>query len=190
MFRHIALALVCAAVLAVPAFAQEGVYELDPVHSAAVFKIKHMNVSYTYGILPNLTGAFEYHPDDPAANTIKVSAPVIDMTTEHEGRDQHLEGPDFFNVSEFGEISFESTKWEEISPGKFKVTGDLTLLAVTKETTVIAELVGCGEGREGETRCGFDAQFLINRSDFGMGAMVGPIGDEVQLTVGIEGVMK
>jgi polyisoprenoid-binding protein YceI len=190
MFRRFALALVCAALLAVPAQAQEGTYALDPVHSVAVFKIKHLNVSYTYGLFPNLAGEFYYDPEDPTANTIQVTAPVPDMTTEHEGRDTHLQNEDFLNATEFGEVSFTSTAWEELSPGKFKVTGNLTLLAVTKEVTVLAEFVGCGEGREGEKRCGFDAKLTINRSDFGMDLMVGPVGDEVTLMIGIEGIQQ
>lgn len=190
MFRPFALAFVCAALLATPAVTEEGRYEIDPIHSVAVFKIKHLNVSYTYGLFPNLSGEFYYDPENPSANTIKVTAPVLDMTTKHEGRDEHLLNEDFLNAPDFGEITFESTAWEAVSPGKFMVTGNLTLLAVTKEVTVLAELVGCAEGREGEKRCGFDARLTINRSDFGMGLMVGPVGEEVSLMIGIEGIRE
>ena len=49
-----------------------------------------------------------------------------------------------------------------------------------------------GQGKDpwGGYRIGFEAGFTIRRSDFGMTFMLGGVGDEVKLTVSIEGVRK
>ena len=70
------------------------------------------------------------------------------------------------------------------------MTGDLTLHGVTKPLTVELERVGSGKDPWGGYRTGFETVFTIKRSDFGMTNMIGPVGDEVRLTIAIEGVRQ
>lgn len=163
-------------------------YDIDPVHSVAVFRIKHLGVSYTYGLFPNLSGSFTYDPEDPAACAIEVTASLRDMTTEHPDRDSHLRSEDFFNAAKFAVITFKSTEWKEGEKGKYEVAGELTLLGVTRPVTVAAEWVGRGTDMHGDDRCGFDATLTIKRSDFGMDGFLDAAGDEVRLQIGIEGI--
>ena len=51
------------------------------------------------------------------------------------------------------------------------------------------EHIGTKTTRRG-TRAGFTANFTIKRSDFGMGFMLGALGDDVTLMIGIEGIQK
>lgn len=163
-------------------------FKIDPVHSVAVFRINHAGFSYTYGLAPNLEGEFTFDPADPAACSISVTAPALDISTEHAERDEKILGEDLLNGVDFRTIQFKSTACKEVEKGKYEIIGDLTLLAVTKPITVQAEFVGMGPGYDNEVRCGFDAKFTIKRSDFGITAGLPAIGDEVQLTIGIEGV--
>ena len=43
---------------------------------------------------------------------------------------------------------------------------------------------------EGEIRGGGETEFTIKRSDFGMNFMQGPLGDEVEVVVSLEGVKQ
>jgi polyisoprenoid-binding protein YceI len=43
---------------------------------------------------------------------------------------------------------------------------------------------------KGEYRSGFETSFEIKRSDFGMNTMIGPLGDEVRLTISVEGIRQ
>jgi len=191
--RRTATTLLAAAIfgmLAPEAAPAADVYKLDPVHSVAVFKTKHLGVSYTYGLAPNLEGEFTYDPDNPEACAITVTAPALDITTEHRERDDHVLGEDFLNAVEHRTMQFRGTGFKKTGESTYEVTGDLTILAVTKPITIEAEFVGCGPVQEGEIRCGFDARFTIKRSDFGISAYLGPVGDEVTLMVGIEGIKQ
>jgi polyisoprenoid-binding protein YceI len=170
--------------------AQAEAYLIDPVHSAAVFRVGHMGVSYTYGLVPNLNGELSFDAENPEKNSISVEAQVSDLTTEYHDRDQHLKNEDFFHLEQFPLMRFESTSWKKTGEKTYEVTGKLTLLAVTKEITIPVEHVGSAEGREGELRSGFDTKFTIKRSDYGMDKMIPGAGDEVTLMVGIEAIRE
>src|SRR5262249_11217423 len=102
--------------------------------------------------------------------------------------DQHLKGPDFFNVKQFPTMSFKSSKMKAVDARTYEVTGDLTLHGVTRPVTVTLERIGTAKGMGGETRTGFETTFTIKRSDFGMKYMIPAVGDEVKVIVAVEGV--
>jgi polyisoprenoid-binding protein YceI len=71
------------------------------------------------------------------------------------------------------------------------VTGDLTMHGVTKPVTLELQKLGEGPGPGGnDFRTGFSGTAKLKRSDFGMTNMVGPVGDEVAITISIEGIRK
>ena len=84
-------------------------------------------------------------------------------------------------------MTFKSTKIEK-SADAFRVTGNLTILAVTKSVTIRMKKIGEGKDPWGNYRMGFDGSLMIKRSEFGMTTMLPGIGDEVYLTLGIEGI--
>ena len=83
-----------------------------------------------------------------------------------------------------------STKVTRQGSGPYIVAGDLTLHGVTKPVTLEIEATGSGKGMMGELRSGLETIFSINRTDFGMEKMVGPVADDVRLMVGVEGVRQ
>lgn len=182
----LALALVLAPA---SAFAAE-TYEIDAAHTSIVFKISHLGFSHTFGMFPDVKGSLTFDEADAKANSIAVTVNAASVNTMNAGRDDHLRNADFFDVEKHQEISFKSTAWKKTGDGEYEVTGDLTLLGNTKPVTFTAKELGSGKGMKGETRRGFETTFSIKRSDFGMDKMVGPIGDEVELTVSFEGVLK
>ncbi|HHN73918.1 MAG TPA: hypothetical protein ENK10_01690, partial [Acidobacteria bacterium] len=54
--------------------------------------------------------------------------------------------------------------------------------------TVEFEKIGEGNDPWGNYRAGGLVHFTIKRSDFGIKYMQGPLGDEVEITVNIEGI--
>lgn len=167
-------------------------YEIDGVHSAVIFRIKHLGVSYSYGRFNQITGSFTYDEAKPEASSIQVEIPTDSIDTGHEGRDQHLKSPDFFNAAEFPTITFKSKEVKKAKDGKLAVTGDLSLHGVTKAVTAEVEFVGAGDRGQMGNKAGFEATFTIKREDFGMSKMVGEtgIGNEVRVTVSLEGNLK
>ena len=163
-------------------------YTLDAVHSAVTFKIKHMGVGFTHGRFNKIEGKFTFddaNPDNAGSFEFTVQSESID--TNSQGRDDHLRKPEFFNVEKHPTITFKSTKVKLTGKHTYEVTGDMTLLGKTRPLTVTLKRIGAGKDPWGGYRTGFETSFTIKRSEFGMTEMLGPIGDEVYLTVAVEG---
>ena len=165
-------------------------YAIDPVHSTALFKISHLGVSNTYGMFEEISGELSYDPENTADNAISVVVKTSSVNTLNEARDNHLRNDDFLHVDEYPEMTFKSTAWEKTGEGQYKITGDFTLMGVTKEIITEVEMVGKGDGRKGEELIGFETTFSILRSEYGMDKMIPAVGDEVTITFGTEAIAE
>lgn len=163
-------------------------FSVDSVHSMIVFRIKHMGVSYTYGMIHQPTGSYTLDFENPENSTLQVIAKVDNIDTGHDGRDKHLKSPDFFSSRQFPEISFVGKSFEVTDDNEMTVKGELTMLGNTRPVEVELEWVGQKTGDRG-TKSGFEAEFTIKRSEFGMSKYLenDALGDEVTLYVTIEG---
>lgn len=165
-------------------------YSIDPVHSTAIYKVKHFGVSNVYGRFDDVTGTVLFDSADPAKSSVEVTIKTESLDTANPKRDAHVKGPDFLNAKQFPVMTFKSTAVKALDAGKYEITGDFTLHGVTKPLTVVWEKVGEGKGPMGDYRQGGETTFSIKRSDFGMTGMMGPVGDDVQITVSVEGVRQ
>ncbi len=176
-----------AAVIASPARA-EGAYAVDAVHSSVIYRIKHLNVSYSYGRFNDVAGSFHFDAAKPEASTLDITVKTESIDSANEKRDGHLKSQDFFSAKEFPTITFKGKTFKKVSDTSFEVTGDLTLHGQTKPVTAKVDLTGTGPGMRGGEVAGIESKFTIKRSDFGINYMVGKgLGDEVDLIVALEG---
>ena len=83
-------------------------YKVDAVHSAVIFRVKHMDASYAYGRFNELTGTFNLDEPDAAKGAMDFTVATASIDTNNAKRDQHLKSPDFFNAKEFPKITFKS----------------------------------------------------------------------------------
>jgi polyisoprenoid-binding protein YceI len=164
-------------------------YTIDGVHSAVIFKVGHLGVSYTWGRFDSIEGTLKFRDSGEGA-AISVTVNADSINTGDAKRDGHLKSPDFFSTKEFPTITFKSTSWKKAGDGAYEVTGDLTLHGVTKSVTIPVTKVGEGKDPWGGFRVGFDGALKIKRTDYGMNKMIGAAGDEVTLHIGIEGMRK
>ncbi len=186
------IALVMGSGLIATAAAATETYEVDDVHSAVAFKIRHL-VAKTSGHFDQFSGTLKFDADKPENSTIELSIQTSSIDTGNEDRDAHLRNPDFFDVEKFPTITFKSTKIEPAGEENlFKVTGDFTLHGVTKSVVVDVELLAFGETPMFGRRGGFSAETTINRKDFGIvwnkaldkgGAI---LGEKVEIDVTLE----
>src|SRR6476620_1597870 len=110
-------------------------YKLDPVHSTAVFRIKHANVSYFYGRIVGPEGTIDVDSSDPTKLHFDVTLKIANIDTANPNRDKHLKSPDFFSAQEFPTITFKSTSVKAGADNKLEVTGDMTMHGQTKPIT-------------------------------------------------------
>lgn len=180
-----ALAFFCSAAFGSSVRAAD-TYVVDPVHSSISFMIEHQGISKIHGRFNDFSGKFTIDRDDPSKSSFALSVKVESVDTNNAKRDEHLRAPDYFNVKQFPEMTFQSTKVRPIDGG-YEVTGDLSLHGVTKSITLVLK----GGGKEvefpkGMHRIGVETSPTINRVDFGMRSEEPGLGDEVYITMGIE----
>jgi polyisoprenoid-binding protein YceI len=182
----IALTAMIALVASATAFAAD--YNIDPVHTSLIYRIKHLNSSYSYGRFDGPSGTFTWDADHPEQTTFDVTAPISGLDTGNARRDSDLKGPDWFNAKEFPTMNFKSTAVKK-DGDTLQVTGDLTIHGVTKSVTVPLDIVGTAS-MMGQTHSGFEGTITIKRSDFGMTAMTQAVGDDVRLIISLDGLQK
>jgi polyisoprenoid-binding protein YceI len=168
-------------------------YQIDPAHSSAQFKVRHMMIANVKGAFDKIIGTVNFDPANPSASTVDATIEVASISTREEQRDAHLKSPDFFDVEKFPTITFKSKRVTAAGSGSFTVVGGLTIHGVTKEVDLkVDELTEETKDPWGNLRRGAEAKTRINRKDFGMtfnmaleagGFMV---GDEIDLTIDVE----
>lgn len=137
----------------------------------------------TKGEFKTVKGEFKINETVSNSN-LKVILPVSELTTFISPRDKELMGPDYFNEEEFPEITFESSTIKE-EDDAYIVTGDFTMMGVTKSLEVKLKLIGKGE-KEGKPVIVLWGKSEVDRTDFGMSpsSKIGNVVDfnyEVQL---------
>jgi polyisoprenoid-binding protein YceI len=173
-----------AAGAAIPA----GTYEIDPGHSALIWRARHFDAGYTYGWFRDFKGSFVVDAD-ASKGSVELTAQIASVDSALPKRDDHLRSPDFFNAEQFPTLTFKSTKIEPAG-ATLRVTGDLSLHGVTKSLTTDVTPLGSGVDPMNATRAGYEAHLTLKRSDFGMKFMLPGVGDDIDLTLAFEGVKQ
>jgi polyisoprenoid-binding protein YceI len=104
----------------------------------------------------------------------------------HEGLNNHLKNPDFFDVEQFPELRFVSERVEVAGENRFTVHGQFTMLGQTHPLAFNVVLNQTGQGRNGAPMAGLTANGTIDRTKYGMGYGVPMLGTEVAFRVEVE----
>lgn len=149
-----------------PAIAGTTTWTLDASHSSIEFSVKHLMITTVRGRFAEASGTATV-PGELARASVEVRIKTASLDTRSEQRDQHLRSADFFDVEQYPEITFRSTRLEGTQES-FRLTGDLTIHGVTKATTLDVTFEGEGKDPWGGTRMGFTATTKIDRREFGL----------------------
>jgi polyisoprenoid-binding protein YceI len=162
-------------------------FQVDAVHSAAIFRVHHRGAGMFYGRFNDIAGTIT-GDENPAFD---ISIDINSVDTNNEKLDAHLKSPDFFNAVEFEEMTFKSSATKKVADDKYEVTGDITIHGVTKPLTVMMSKTGQVKGRRGEL-IGFEMEFQISRSDYGMsyGIESGALSNDIKVIVALEAGRK
>ena len=142
-------------------------WEIDPTHSQVSFAIRVMSVTTTRGRFNKLRGHLHIDEQNPASSWVEAEVDAASIDTYNILRDTHLRSNAFFAVKKYPTISFRSTRVEHTGGNAYKVTGNLTLLGITKPITFDVEYNGQNTGSD--THAALTAKAMINRRDFGLG---------------------
>ena len=187
---HVVAVVGLATLAGMPVLAQTQTWYLDPPHSAAQFSVRHMGISIVRGTFTKVNGTVQDSADlSKASVSVTIDAASVDSRVEM--RDKDLRSDKFFDVAKYPTITFQSKKVEAAGAGKLKVTGDLMMHGITKE--VVLDVDGPTppfKDPRGNAHRGLSATTTVNRTDFGMTADAGMIGDSVAIQLDVEMVDK
>jgi polyisoprenoid-binding protein YceI len=99
---------------------------------------------------------------DASAGSVNVEIQVASIEADVEKLTAHLKTPDLLDAEKFPKATFSSTKIEKKDGTNYSVTGTFQLHGVSKQITFPATIRVAPEQVEA------DAEFAINRKDFGI----------------------
>lgn len=168
-------------------------WKIDPIHSVAEFKVKHMMISNVKGRFSAVTGVLNLDESDVTKSKVEATIDAASIDTRDAQRDAHLKSPDFLDVEQFPTLAFKSTSIKRAGDGELKVAGELTIHGVIRNVVFDVEgPTAPGKDPWGNTRIGLSATTKINRKDFGLtwnaaletGGIL--VGEDVTLTLDVQ----
>lgn len=164
----------------------------DAAHSNIRFAVSHMVISEVEGNFGSYEGSVKASKSDFSDAVINFSIDVSSIDTDNENRDEHLRNADFFNVEQFPTITFKSKSMEKMDEKNFKLTGDFTMLGVTREIVLKATYGGTVTDPWGNVKAGFKVRGTIDRTQWGLvynstlesGGLM--LGEEVEIVANVE----
>lgn len=174
-----------------PAFAAPDKYSFDPAHTQILFSVSHLGFSHSHGRFNTFDGSFTFDEKNPAASTIDVTVDTGSVDMGSKEWDDAVKAEALLNAAKFPKMTFKSTSVTRADDKTGTVTGDLTLLGVTKPVTL--NVIYNKSGNHPYTKnhlAGFSAFATLKRSDFGMSKYLPDVGDEVSITIEVEGIRQ
>ncbi len=168
------------------------IWGIDPTHSEAGFKVRHLVISTVKGKFNEFEGSVESEGEDFNNAEISFSAKVESITTGVADRDAHLKSDDFFNAESYPEITFKSTSFEKLNDEEYALKGGLTIRDTTKPVDLKVIYGGTVTDPYGNTKAGFEITGAVNRKEFGLkwdavteaGSVV--VGDEIKFDLNVQ----
>lgn len=172
---------------------------------AATYEVTHdfSNVNFSItkfffkedGGFRDFSGEIVYDPDHPERSHVQMTVQAASIDTRNDGRDRVLRSDDFFDVARYPTLSFVSTSVRPRQDGTFDVAGDLTIHGVTRHVTIGARFLGMKQMQGWGDFVGFDAEFTIDRTDFGVNGLrwaggTPVLGKEVDIHLSIGAVRQ
>ena len=168
-------------------------WKIDPAHSSADFKVRHMMISNVKGSIKGISGDLTEHATDKSLSSVEATLDVATLHTGDDQRDGHLKSADFLEADKYPTILFKSTNVKPKGPEEYVVSGDLTIHGVTRPVTLDVEgPTPPHKDPWGNTRIGLSATTKIDRKDFGLtwnaaletGGIL--VGEDVHITIDLE----
>lgn len=145
-----------------------GDWDIDPGHTRIGFSAKHAMVTTVRGAFNEVAGSFHVDFEDTTRSTAEIILDVASVDTRNPQRDEHLRSADFFDAEQWPDITFRSTRIEEVDDNALVVSGDLTIRDITKPITIPIEFTGAQTDAFGALRAGFEGTRRIDRREYGL----------------------
>jgi polyisoprenoid-binding protein YceI len=172
-------------------FAAPMTYQIDVPHTQTFFTVNHMGFSNSTGSVRVKEGTLVFDDADWSKSKLDVTLDISTLQFNDQTWNEHMADAKFFNTSKFPTAKFVSTKVEKLEGNKGRVTGNLTMLGITKP--VVLDIVKNKVDKNpmsNKPYAGFSATGALKRSDWGMSAYVPNVGDLATLRIELEAAGK
>ncbi|MBO0353900.1 YceI family protein [Muricauda ruestringensis] len=189
MMKKHGLFIAILAALSLTAFTVQELWILDRPHSELGFSITHLGISDISGTFDDFEATIESSETDFSDAHVEAVIQVASINTNNSYRDDHLKGPDFFEVERYPLITFKSKNVKRVGEGKFKLSGELTVKDITKNVDMDMWYRGTVENPQNQkTTAGIKLSGTIKRSDFNIGTKYpeAMLSEEVHLDINAE----
>jgi polyisoprenoid-binding protein YceI len=156
-------------------------WRIDEQRTAIGFKIEAVGFPTTRGRFTHYSGRILLDFDHPAKSLTSFTVDSDSVELGSKAFNDFVKSAALLDVTRFPTLSFTSTQVEKLDPRTARVTGNLTLLGVTKPIalTVTVETEPSGKQR----LVAFTATATLKRSDHGMIFGIPLIDDALEITV-------
>ncbi len=145
-----------------------GSYQLDPTHTRLGFAVRYAVVTRVHGQFDSFEGRLHVDASDLTRCSVSLTIDAASLRTNNPDRDGHLRSGDFFDVDRYPTITFESTGLTALADNRYRVTGDLTLRAITRPVELDLTYQGDCVDPYNQLRVGFEGSGSLKRSDWGL----------------------
>ena len=174
-----------------PAFAQIEKYSFDKAHTQILFFVNHLGFSNSQGEFYDYDGYFMFDRGAPENSKIDITIKTASIDMDDDKWNAHMRNEDFFNVETYPDMTFKSTNIEVTGENTANITGDLTIIGVTKPVTLSVTHNKSGKHPfNGKFVAGLSASAMIKRSEFGMNYGLPMVGDDITLRLEVEGIRQ
>ena len=156
-------------------------WRIDEQRTAIGFKIEAVGFPTTRGRFTRYEGRILLDFDHPAKSFTSFTVDSDSVELGSKAFNDFVKSAALLDVTRFPTLSFTSTQVERLDPRTARVTGNLTLLGVTKP---IALMVTVETEPSGKRRVvAFSAMATLKRSDYGMIFGIPLIDDALEIAV-------
>lgn len=173
---------------AMPAHAQTQKADVDLEHVSVYWSLWHGGFSQVTGQFRQINKVdMVFDRKDVTNSKVNVEIEAASLDSNHAYRDNWARSDAALDVWKFRTINFDSTKIEKTGENTGKMTGNLTMHGVTQPVTLdVTYNKGGLHLSKKYSIDGFTAKGKLKRSDFGMGAFVPWIGDDIEFVIQLE----
>lgn len=170
-----------------PGDAPAGTYTNDKGHAYITFHYVHQGYSRPFLRWRDWDSTLNWMPENPEASSVNVTIKTNSIDTGVDIFDEHMRSADWLDVATYPTASFKSTSLTKTSERTGTMTGDLTLMGVTKPVTLDVTFNKAADGRApGSHKIGFSANTVLKRSDWGLGKYAPAVSDKVDVIIEAE----
>ncbi|MFC9971521.1 YceI family protein [Spirillospora sp. NPDC127200] len=161
-----------------------GRWELDPLHSAVGFTVRHLGISKVRGRFQKFDAALTVG-ETLADTSVTATIDIGSIDTGNPDRDAHVLAPDMLDVATRPTMAYRSTA--VVPDGDdWRLEGELTIGGVTRPVALALEFGGVEEFGEYGRHAGFEATGEIRRSDYELRFGAGMLGDVVKISLDLQ----